>query len=113
MQMFLEPDQFLALAFLQSRDRNVRPTRNDFGDIFLRHFFAKQPVAAFLDLLFDGAQFFLQLRDAAVLQLARLREFAAALCALEFGPRLIEFFLKLALFVDDGLLLLPFRLQRR
>ena len=40
MQMFLEPEQFFPLTFLQPRHRNVRPTRDDLRDIFLRHFFA-------------------------------------------------------------------------
>ncbi len=30
---------FCALAFLQARDRNVRPARDHFGDVFLGHFF--------------------------------------------------------------------------
>jgi len=35
MQMLFELDQFLALALLQARDGNVRPTRNNFGNVFL------------------------------------------------------------------------------
>ena len=38
MQMLLELDQLLALAFLQARNRNVRPARNNFGDVLFRDF---------------------------------------------------------------------------
>jgi hypothetical protein len=42
MQMLFQLYQLLALALLQSRDGNVRPTRNNFGDVFLGHFLTEQ-----------------------------------------------------------------------
>ena len=111
-QMFLEPQQFLALTFQQSGDRNVRPARDDLRDVFLGDFFAQQTIAALFDLLFDFAQLFLQLRDPAVLQLARRRQLTAALGPFQLRPRLVEFFLQLPLIVDYRFLFLPFRLQR-
>ena len=39
-QMLLQLDEFFALAFLQTRNRNARPARDDLGDVFLGHFFA-------------------------------------------------------------------------
>ena len=54
-QMFLEPDELLALAFLQTRDRNVRPARNDLRDIFFGYFFAQQAITALFNPLLDCA----------------------------------------------------------
>ena len=82
-------------------------------DVFLGHFFAQQAIAAFLrSFRSTCAQLLFQLGNAAVLQFARLRQLAATLRPLQFGARLIEFFLQLPLFVDDRLFFLPFRFQR-
>ena len=88
--------QLLALAFLQSRDRNVRPAGDDFGDVFLGHFFAQQTLFCLRRFRGELAQFLFQLRNAAVLDLAGFGQFAAALGALEFGPQSIEFLLHIS-----------------
>ena len=64
--------ELLALAFLQARDRDARPARDDLGDVFLGDFLAQE--ARFLVGRFfrcDLAQLFLELGNAAVLDLAR------------------------------------------
>ena len=70
----------------------LRPARDHFGDVFLGHFFAQQ-AAGFLSRRFflgDLAQLFLELGNPAVLDLAGLGQIAAALGALELGPRVVE-----------------------
>ena len=89
MQALFHLHEFLALAFLQTRDRNVRPARDDLGDVFLGHFFAEQ-----LRFLVPASSFAIarcslrfELGNAAVLDLARLGQLAAALRAFELGAR--------------------------
>ena len=93
--------QLLALAFLQARNRDVRPTRNDLGDVFLGHFLAEE-ARLFVGRFFlcDLAQFLFQLGNAAVLDFTRFAQFSAALRAFEFGAGGVEFFFHLRLGVD-------------
>ena len=71
--MLLQPNEFLALPFLEARDRDARPARDDFGDVLLGHFLL-QHLSAFLELaellvvLLELAR---ELRHSAVLNLAR------------------------------------------
>ena len=65
-----------------------RPARDDFRDVFLGHFFAEQLRFAALGF-FRGqlGQLAFQLRDPAVLQLARRGQFAATLGPFQLGAR--------------------------
>ena len=90
MQMLFQFDQLFAFAFLQSRDRNVRPARNHFGDVFLGHFFAKERFLRLCAFCRRVGQFPFQLRNPAVLNLARFSQFAATLRALEFGAKSVR-----------------------
>ncbi len=108
MQMLLQFDQLFPLAFLQSRNRNVRPARNNFGDVFLSHFFAQQrwlPILRRFGCCIG--QFSFQLGNASVLNLARLGKLTTTLRALELGTKLIKLLLPFPLFFENGFFLLP------
>jgi len=112
MQMLFEFYQFLALAFLQSRDRNVRPAGNHFRDVFLGHLFAKERFLGLRTLRRSLGQFPFQLGNPAILQFARFSQFTAACGALKLGPQPIEFFFPFSLLVDNGFFLLPLGFER-
>src|SRR5438445_12492218 len=114
-QMRFEFEQLFSLAFLQPRDRNVRPTRDDFGDIFFGDFFSEEsslgsarapagclrrPRRRIFPAVRRGAgrstrgacapllklgEFSFQFRNATVLNLARLGQLATALRALQLS----------------------------
>ena len=46
MQPLLHANQLLDFAFHQPADRDVRPLRDDLGDVFLVHFFLEQGLPA-------------------------------------------------------------------
>src|SRR5436309_8250843 len=106
MQVLFEFNEFFALALLQSRDGNVRPARDNFGDIFLGHFFAEQSASrAGLSGVADAGdrtlgEFSLKLRNLAELDFTSFSQFAAALRAFQLSPQSIEFFFPFPLLVD-------------
>ena len=113
MQPFFHVNQLLDFAFHQPAHRNVRPLRDDLGDVLLVDLFLQQARAlrrlraARLGLM-DAL---LEIGDAAVLQLRRLRVVARALRHAELVARGLELLLQLAGPLDGVLFRLPLRLQ--
>ena len=97
-------EQLLALAFHHPLDRNSGPAADDAGDVLVGHFLA-QHRALGRGLRID--QLLFELGDAAVLELARLREVARALRLLKLEPRGIELLLDLGFAGDLFLFRLP------
>ena len=97
-------EQLLALAFHHPLDRDAGPAADDGGDILVGDFLAQHRA---LGAAGGFGELLLQLRDAAVLQLAGLGEIARALRLLELDPRGVELLLDLGLAGDLVLLRLP------
>jgi hypothetical protein len=108
-------DELLDLALHQAADGNVRPPRDDLGDVFLvdllfEHALRLLHRAEALFLIFD---LLLELRQPAVLQLGRFRVVARALGALDLEAHLLEALLERARSLDRVLFLVPLRGQPR
>ena len=105
-------NQLLDFPFHQPAHRDVRPLRDDVGDVLLVNFFLEQTRAA--RALRGGIRLldaFLQLGDASVLQLGRLRVVSGALRGRKLVAGVLELLLQLARAFDRVLLLLPLGLQ--
>ena len=115
--MLLELDQLLSLAFLQPRNGNMGPARNNFGDIFFGYFLAQHGArhtgtSGVSDTGYSAlGKLLFQFGDPSVLNLTRLGQFTASLRPLQLGALLFEFFFPLPLFLENGFLFLPFRLE--
>src|SRR5207249_5619562 len=92
MQVLFQFHQLLAFSFLQSRDGNMGPARDNLGDVFFGYFFAKERFFCLCTFCRRVSQFLFQLRNASVLDFARLRQLTTALCALELRAEVIKFF---------------------
>jgi len=110
--MLLQFHQLFPLALLQSRNRNVRPTGNNFGDVFLSYFFTEQRLFALGTFCGGVGQFLFELRNASVLNLACPGQLTAALRALELSPKSIKFLLPFSLLFKNRFLLLPLGFER-
>src|SRR5688572_25753633 len=75
-QLLIELGETLALTLEHARDRNARPPRDDFSDVFRRHFLLEEarPPVGLRQLLLEILELLLELRDRAVLNLGRLPE---------------------------------------
>src|ERR1041385_6362128 len=110
--MLLQFHELFTLALLQSRDRNVRPTGNNFGDVFVSHFFAEQSLLALGTFCSRVGQFLFELGNSSVVNLACSGEFTTPLGAFELRTKSIKLFLPFSLLFNNGLFLLPFGLER-
>src|SRR6266545_3164269 len=113
MQMLFKFYQLLAFTFLQSRNGNVRPARDDFRNVLFRYLFAKERFFCLCTFCCRVSQFPFELRYPAILNFTRSGQLTTTLCALELGAELIEFRLPFSLLVEDCFLFLPFGFERR
>ena len=80
MQMLFQFYQLLAFTFLQSRDGNVRPARDDLGNVLLSYFFAKQCGPFTFGSFCRGiGQFLFEFRNAPILNFTCLCQLTSAL----------------------------------
>ena len=84
------------------------PARDNLGDVFFGYFFAKERFFCLCTFCRRVSQFLFQLRNASVLDFARLRQLTTALCALELRAEVIKFFFPFPLFFEHRFLFLPF-----
>src|SRR5882724_2288983 len=107
MQMLFQFYQLLAFTFLQSRDGNVRPARDDLGNVLLSYFFAKEGFLGLRAFFRRVSQFLFELRDSAVLDFACSGQITSALRAFKLGAKLVKFFLPFSLLLKNCFFLLP------
>ena len=108
-QLLLEVQELLHLAFHQAADGNAGPARHDVADVFLVDLFLHQARAARLglQLRFCGGELLLELDQLAVLQLGGAVEIVLALRLLDLQLRRLDLLTQRAQRADRFLLALP------
>src|SRR5262249_27860184 len=111
-EMLLEPEELLDLALHELRDRDVRPARDDLGDVLLVDLFLQEPrrasaFSALLDLLLLGGELALEARELPVLELGHLVQIVCALGLFDLDFRLVDLLAQLAVLRDPTLFALP------
>ena len=106
-------DQLGALAFLQSRNRDVGPGADDFGDVFFGDLFLEESRSALhlFELFLRFVEGFFLVGKEAVLNLAGSAEVAFALRLFELELELLQLFLDDIGLVDNRLFILPLGLE--
>src|SRR5262249_8379068 len=114
MEMLLEVDELLALAFHQARHRDPGPARHDLGDVLLVDLLLQETtpaVVALDDSPLGRRELALELTQLSVLELRGLVQIVLALRLLVLLLRLLDLLLELPDAADSALLALPLRAQ--
>ena len=95
MELLVQMERFIPLAFRQLRHRDPGPAGNDPGDLILGHAFVNQAQILILYLFFLFPQFLFHLRKFSVLQLRRFIQVIFLLGVLDFPMQRLYLFPKL------------------